>query len=184
MSFAVFHTKYDDLPYQVSTTAGAGFNTVNIIVDQDSTGVEWESSWRVAENFYINTSLGYIDVDVDDPVAVAPLTPELTFSISPEYSIPLASGASVTLRADYSYRDDMFGEPSPDPGRLTGIDSRSLVNFDFSYRSADETWLVGLYGHNITDERYEQARLNVTDYVLVILANDASEWGVRFTKEF
>ena len=184
MSVAVFYTTYKDLPYQVSTTAGAGFNTVNIIVDQDSSGIEWESSWRITDNFYLNASLGYIDVDVGDPVAVAPLTPDLTFSISPEFTIPLESGGTVVVRADYSYRDDMFGEPSSDPGRMTGIDSRDLINFDISYRSADESWLVGLYGHNITNERYEQARLNTGDYILVILANDASEFGLRFTKEF
>ena len=121
MSIAVFYTDYSDLPYQVSTTGGGGgFTTVNIIVDQTSTGIEWESTWQVLENFRLYTTLGYIDADVDDPnpAAVAPLTPELTFSISPELSLPLGEG-NLTLRADYSFRDDMFGEPSSDPGRLT-----------------------------------------------------------------
>jgi iron complex outermembrane receptor protein len=43
---------------------------------------------------------------------------------------------------------------------------------------------VSGYGKNVTDERYDNARLNVTDYVLVILSNDASEYGLRVTKEF
>jgi len=187
MSLAVFNTDYDDLPYQVSNTTAQGFNTVNLIVEQTSTGVEWESKWRAAEGFFINTSFGYIDVDVDDPnpFAVAPLTPEFTASISPEYTFPWEStGGTVTLRADYSYRDDLFGEPSSDPGRLTQIDSRGLVNFDVSYQSADETWTVGVYGRNITDERYESGRLNTGDYVIAILANDASEFGVRFKAKF
>jgi len=109
MSLAVFNTEYSDLPYQVSNTEGAGFNTVNIIVDQTSRGVEWESSWSVSDGFFLNTSLGYIDVDVDgsNPFVVAPLTPELTFSISPEYTFPVNEG-SVSIRADYSYRDEML----------------------------------------------------------------------------
>ena len=78
----------------------------------------------------------------------------------------------------------MFGEPSSDPGRLTQIDSRSIVNVDISYTSADGTWTAGLYGRNVTDERYDNARLNVTDYVLQILSNDPSEFGVRFLKSF
>ena len=184
MSLAVFSTDYDDLPYQVSTTSGAGFNTVNIIVDQTSTGVEWESSWHVGGGFFLNSTLGIIDVDVDDPVAVAPLTPELTLSISPEYSMSLGSGATLSFRADYSYRDEMFGEPSPDPGRNTKIDSRDLINIDISYRSPDESWLLAFYGRNITDERYENARLNTGDYILAILGNDASEFGFRFVKDF
>jgi iron complex outermembrane receptor protein len=43
---------------------------------------------------------------------------------------------------------------------------------------------MGLYGRNVTDERYDNARLNVTDYVLQILSNDPSEFGVRFLKSF
>ena len=185
LSIAVFNTDYTDLPYQVSTTTGAGFNTVSIVVDQTSRGVELESTWAATDNFRLHATVGYIDADVDDPNprAVAPLTPELTASISPELTVP-AGGGEVTFRADWSFRDDMFGEPSSDPARFTLIESRDLINADISYRSADSKWTVGLYGRNITDERYDNARLNTGDYVLVMLSNDASEFGLRFTKEF
>ena len=56
---------------------------------------------------------------------------------------------------------------------------RSLVNVDIAYNSADGKWTVGAYGRNVTDERYDNARLNTTDYVLQILSNDPSEFGVR-----
>ena len=184
MSVSVFFTDYSDLPYQVSTTSGAGFDTRNIIVDQESLGVEWESTLLVGDNLTLHTSLGYIDADVDDPDAVAPLTPELTASVSPEFRLPMAGGAEMTFRADYSFRDDMHGEPTADPGRFTRIDSRNLLNVDVSYRSADGDWTLGLYGRNVTDERYDNGRLNTGDYVLVMLSNDASEFGVRFLRNF
>jgi iron complex outermembrane receptor protein len=184
MSVSVFFTDYSDLPYQVSTTSGAGFDTRNIIVDQESFGVEWESTLLLGDNATLHASLGYIDADVDDPDAVAPLTPELTISVSPEYTMPMAGGAEMTFRADYSFRDDMYGEPTADPGRFTRIDSRSLLNLDVSYQSADGDWTLGLYGRNVTDERYDNARLNTGDYVLVMLSNDASEFGVRFARNF
>lgn len=189
MSAAIFMTNYSDLPYQVSTTSGGGFNTFNLIVDQTSTGFEWENTLYITDNFLFQATLGYIDVDVDpDPVSgvkpVAPLTPELTASLSPEIHFPLSAGAEIVLRADYSYRDDMYGEPSSDPGRMTKIDSRGLVNFDFAYHSADGMWTAALYGRNVTDERYDNARLNTGDYLLRILSNDASEFGVRFVKDF
>ncbi|HXV41096.1 MAG TPA: TonB-dependent receptor [Steroidobacteraceae bacterium] len=185
MSIAVFYTDYTDLPYQVSSTTGAGFSTESIIVDQTSQGIEWESAWAVTDNFRLYTTLGYIDANVkdDNPFAVAPLTPELTASISPELTVPMGNG-ELTLRADWSHRDDMFGEPSSDPGRFTQIDARDLVNFDFSYRPTDGDWSIAAYGRNVTDERYDNARLNTGDYVLIMLSNDASEFGVRFTKEF
>jgi iron complex outermembrane receptor protein len=185
ISIALFNTDYTDLPYQVSSSTGAGFNTQNIVVDQTSRGAELESTWAATDNFRLHVTVGYIDVDVDDPnpAAVAPLTPELTASLSPELTFPMGTG-EITLRADWSFRDDMFGEPSNDPARFTFIESRDLINADISYQPADGDWTVGVYGRNITDERYDNARLNTGDYVLVMLSNDASEFGVRFIKEF
>jgi iron complex outermembrane receptor protein len=184
-SIAVFYTDYKDLPYQVSTTSGGGFSTANIIVDQDSMGVELENTFQFGSNFRLHTTLGYIDVDVKGgiPFAVAPLTPELTTSISPELTVPMGSGELI-LRADYSYRDEMYGEPSSDPGRFTKIDARDLINFDFTYRPADGNWSLSAYGKNVTDERYDNGRLNTGDYVLIMMSNDASEFGMRFTKDF
>ncbi len=187
MSAAVFYTEYSDLPYQVSSTSGGGFSTVSLIVDQTSTGFEWESTAYLTDTFLFQATLGYIDVDVDQQGTtkpVAPLTPELTWTISPELHIPMASGGEVVLRADYSYRDEMWGEPSDDPGRMTQIPSRDIINFDFSYTSADESWTAGIYGRNATDERYTQALINLGDYILDILSNDASEFGLRFVKDF
>ncbi len=186
LSVAVFNTEYTDLPYQVSTTTGAGFNTVSIVVDQTSRGVELESTWVPTDNFRIHASLGYIDVEIDDPnpAVVAPLTPEVTASLSPELTFPMGANGEVSLRVDWSFRDEMFGEPSNDPGRFTFIDSRDLVNFDLSYRPNDGDWTVGAYGRNVTDERYDNARLNTGDYVLIMLSNDASEFGLRFAKNF
>ena len=184
MSVAVFYTQYTDLPYQVSTTQGAGFDTRNIIVDQDSLGFEWESSWLISDRFLLHATVGYIDVDVDDPVAVAPLTPDWTLSVSPEYTLDLNGGGEVRFRADWSFRSDMFGEPTADPGRFTKIESRDLINFNITYTPPDANWDVSVYGTNITDERYDNARLNTGDYILVILSNDASEFGLRYTQFF
>ena len=184
-SIAVFYTDYSDLPYQVSTTSGGGFSTENIIVDQTSKGIELENTFQFGSNFRVHMTLGYIDVNVkdDNPFAVAPLTPELTTSLSPELTVPMGSG-ELTLRADWSHRDGMYGEPSSDPGRFTKIDGRDLLNFDITYRPADGGGSLSAYGKNVTDERYDNARLNTGDYVLVMMSNDASELGVRFTKEF
>ncbi len=96
----------------------------------------------------------------------------------------LGNGGEVLFRADWSYRDDMYGEPTADPGRFTAIDSRTLLNFNVTYYPPDANWDVSLYGTNVTDERYDNARLNTGDYLLVILNNDASEFGVRLTSYF
>lgn len=189
MSAAVFMTDYSDLPYQVSESSSGGFSTFAVVVDQTSTGFEWESTMLFGDAFMLHATLGIIEVDVDrDPVSgaegVAPLTPELTWSLSPEYTIALANGGSVRLRADYSYRDEMWGEPTDDPARFTKIEDRSLLNANIAYISPDDSWSAAIYGRNITDERYTNAALYVDDYILRILSNDASEFGVHFTKSF
>ncbi len=186
MALALFYTDYSDLPYQVSSNAGGGFNTVNLIVDQNSTGFEWESTWAPTERFRLHAAVGYIDVDVKDPnpTLVAPLTPEWTATISPEYTLPMGNGGDLTFRLDWSYRDDMFGQPFDDPTTFTKIDSRTLINVDISYYSVDGRWAVGAYGRNVTDEKYDNARLLPNDYVLVILNNDRSEFGLRFIYNF
>jgi iron complex outermembrane receptor protein len=186
MSIAAFYTDYKDLPYQVSESIGGGFNTVNIIVDQTSKGLEWEGTWAATDRFTLYTTLGYIDADVKDPnpVVVAPLTPEITASISPQYILPMANGGELLFRMDWSYRDDMYGEPSNDPGRFTQIDSRALWNFDVTYSEPNGRWSLSAYGRNVTDEKYDNARLLPTDYVLIILNNDRSEFGLRYIYNF
>ncbi|AMJ95607.1 TonB-dependent receptor [Alteromonas stellipolaris] len=186
VSVAVFNTEFEDLPYQVSRVSEGGFDTANLVVEQTSRGIELDTTLNVG-NFSMLTSIGYMDVEVDEQDGfnpVAPLTPDLTFAIGPSYTFDLEGGDKIRARIDYSYRADMYGEPSSEPARMTEIESRELVNFDVAYTPADEAYTVALYGRNIFDERYDNARLNTGDYILQVLSNDASEFGVRFSTEF
>lgn len=186
VSVAVFNTEFKDLPYQVSKVSEGGFDTANLVVEQTSRGVELDTTLNYG-NFSMMTSVGYMDVDVEEQAGfnpVAPLTPELTLAIGPSYTFELAGGDTIRVRADYSYRAEMYGEPTAEPSRMTELDSRELVNMDIAYTPADDAYTVALYGRNIFDERYDNARLNTGDYILQILSNDASEFGVRFSTEF
>ena len=182
---AAFVTHYRDLPYQVSTTAGAGFNTVNLVVDQQTNGMEWESTFHLGDAWNVQLAVGYLDVEIDSQQGVrpvAPLTPKLTLALSPEYRRSLDDGSSLTVRLDYSWRDDMWGEPSSDVNRRTRIDSRGILNFHVGWTAADGNWEIAVYGRNAADTRYDQARINTGDYLLQILSNDASEFGITFER--
>jgi iron complex outermembrane receptor protein len=50
--------------------------------------------------------------------------------------------------------------------------------------NADGDWTVGVYGRNASDEKYANAKLLPDDYLLIILNNDRSEFGVRFMYNF
>lgn len=186
ISAAAFYTRYVDLPVQVSETTTEGFNTVNLIVDQTTTGFEWESNWLVTPAFSVHAAFGWLDVGVDRIGGVQPvaaLTPEFTMALGPELRRDLATG-TLAVRMDYSWRGDMWGEPSSDPGRHTKINGRELVNVHAAFTTANEKWQFSLYGLNIFDERYDNARLNTGDYLLRILSNDASEFGVQIETRF
>jgi iron complex outermembrane receptor protein len=98
--------------------------------------------------------------------------------------VDLDNGGELLLRGDWSYRAKMYGEPSNDPGRFTQISSRDLFNFDVTYTEPTGRWSLSLYGRNVTNEKYDNARLLPTDYVLIILNNDLSEFGVRYIYNF
>jgi iron complex outermembrane receptor protein len=187
----LFNTEYKDLTAQVSQVTNAGFSTITQNAGKArSYGLEWESRARLGYGFFFNTSVGYDDakytqvkegssLKVDDTPA---LTPKWTISAGPAYTLALTGGGSVAMRADYSYRSSMEGQPNNDP--LAKISSRYLVNFDITYTAPTGGWTLGAYGKNVTDQRYVEGKLNVGDYVLNLLSNDASEFGLRFTKTF
>ncbi|GEA03756.1 TonB-dependent receptor [Alteromonas sp. KUL17] len=191
MSISIFNTEYENLPVQFSETTESGFITRVIPTEQTSRGIEWDGTLSLGQ-FSLQGSVGFIDVDVDEVVNsdgailadVAPLTPKWTVAIAPSYEFELGDGSSIRARIDYSWRDDMYGEPLSAPERMTKLESRELVNFDIAYTPANDAYTVALYGRNIFDERYDNARLNTNDYILQILSNDASEFGVRFSTEF
>jgi iron complex outermembrane recepter protein len=187
----LFNTEYKDLTAQVSEVTNAGFSTITENAGKArSYGLEWESRARLGYGFLFNTSVGYDDakytevkagssLKVDDTPA---LTPKWTISAGPAYNLALTGGGSIAVRADYSYRSSMEGQPNNDP--LAKIPSRYLINFDITYTAPTGGWTLGAYGKNVTDQRYVEGKLNVGDYVLNLLSNDASEFGLRFTKTF
>ncbi len=183
VSAALFLTNYDNLPLSASDTSGAGFDTRNVIVGQRSVGIEWEGRVQLHPRLGIDTRIGYLDSDPEAEGVVPWLSPRWTVSVSPAWILPLPEG-ELALRADYSWRDSMFGEPAANRGPWSLLPARELLNFDFSYRPADSNWHLALYGRNVFDERYAHATLNTGDYILRILSNDASEFGLRAAVEW
>jgi iron complex outermembrane receptor protein len=68
--------------------------------------------------------------------------------------------------------------------RYTEDEKSALTNVDIAWHSPDESLTIAAYGRNVSDERYDNARLNTGDYILRILSNDPSEFGLRFVKTF
>jgi iron complex outermembrane receptor protein len=78
----------------------------------------------------------------------------------------------------------MYGQSVKSDSEL--IKARSLVGFNVMYLSYERDWQLEAYGENIFNEVYDQGRLNnlFHGFVGVVLSNDRSEFGLRFTKRF
>lgn len=191
-ALSVFFTEYDGLPLQFSQTTEDGFVTITETAQSESFGVEWENTLQFG-GFSLNTSVGWIDAEVqkvpegaaglregDDPA----LTPEWTISVSPSYEHFFDNGDSLLLRADYSFRDSMFGQSLNN--ELNQLESRELMNIRAEYTNVKHGWSIAFYGDNIWNEKYDVGRLDqpFSGFTEVILNNDRSEFGLQFTKTF
>ncbi len=190
---AAFFTQYDDLALPFSDTlAGGGFVTIVANAgESESKGIELEGVFSPTDTFNINFSIGWLDAEITkvDPgtIGVAEgdspaLTPELTYSITPQWNFLLSGGGTVRAQIDYSYRDDIFGQSINNPAEE--MDSRGILGFSADYTSSDGSWTLGVYGENVTDEVYDQGRFAQNGFVGVVLSNDRSEFGVRVSKRF
>ena len=189
---ALFHVRYDDLAVQVNELIDQGFLTLTQnAAGSRANGFELEGAWNVAADFRVEFALGYLDIEISEvdervqgiAVGDSPaLTPKHTLSVSPRKTWRLASGGEVTARLDHYRRGRMFGQPVNTS--LNRIAALAMTSASVGYASANGNWEVALYGHNLTDERYPLAKLDLDPTVLIINSNDRREYGVRFGTRF
>ncbi|MBL4595370.1 MAG: TonB-dependent receptor [Robiginitomaculum sp.] len=190
---SAFWTEYSDLALPFSDpTAGGGFVTIIENAGQSrARGIEIEGTLDIGNGFSINSSLGYLDAEITEVRAgtigigigdTPALTPNFTFSISPELVSELDSGNTIITSVNYSYRSSMFGQSINRAGEE--IAGRGLLGFNITYDNIDGNWALGIYGENVTNKIYDVGRLQQNGFVGVVASNDRSEFGVRFTKRF
>ena len=194
LATTIFRTDYTDLQLQTNRfDPNFGFLTITENAGESRTwGVEFEGKLQVNENFSVQTAVGYMDsefTEVDPAVigtvegGVPQLTPDWTFSISPEFTVPMNGGGSVAFRLNYNYRGDMYGEANNNP--LNRVESRELLDFNIRYQPGNPGWHVVIYGENVLNEVYDNASGTFGNpFSITIRSNDRSEFGVRFSRTF
>ena len=190
----VFFTDYTDLQLQFNEfSPGGGFVTITENAGEaKAVGIELETTIHLTNSFQIEASVANLDIEytsldanvVGTAVGNRPqLTPEWTVFVSPQWRVPLGSGAELSLRATYSHRSDMSGEASNNP--LSEIDARDVVGVNVRYQPADASWNLVFYGDNVFDEEYVVTSGTFGNpFSLTFLNNNRSEFGVRLTKMF
>lgn len=139
-------------------------------------GVELEIDAQVSDRFKLAASGTWLDAKYDDLRSADSLYPELgtlgpagvnvrdasgnqlirapewQFNIGGEYTVPLGKFGEGTLRASYSWQDDVYYTFFNDP--LASQDAYGLLNLSAAIETSDARWRLSAYVSNAQDEFY------------------------------
>jgi iron complex outermembrane receptor protein len=187
LNFALFSYDLENLQLARTLPAGGGGSGfVNIFENAaqvGGNGAEVEMYWQATEAFSLTAGLSWLDVEFDqydtvdnfDPCLVLAScvaavqsyagnstrnTPDFAYNLHGAYEIPMGNGASITMTADVSYKDEQFFSEVNNSVERT--DEYTLFDASLTYRSADDRWSAGIWGKNITDEFAEAGSFTVS----------------------
>lgn len=169
---AGYFMSMSDLQRELTIRSGAGgvFQAILNPADANVYGGELELSLFPAPNTVVNASFGYTDanytdvrfdlnnippIDAQDRALQLPRLANMSVNLRGVYDIFLGTAGVITLRADYSYRDNSFFTDD-NIGRLP---SGNIFNASISYVlpviETGEVWLlpkINIYGRNLLNE--------------------------------
>jgi len=137
-------------PCQITSNAG----------EAEITGLELESRYRINERNVLHFDATWLDAEYTDYQIVEgvnlkgePLnrSPKYTLNLRYEHSIPLNSGADISVNAAYRWSDKYY---ILDPNLVAQFEQPSFSKSDLwvTYNSADSDWYVQAFVKNIEDE--------------------------------
>jgi len=168
---AAFYNDYSDLQFTLSTSDAAGTQIIVVgnAAAAEVKGFEVELLAVPLDALRLNLSAGHLDAEytevdpgadiTEDDELIA--TPDWTLAMGAEYTLPLGGWGSVALRADYSYRAQVFFDAVNTAS--TAQEGYGLVNLRATFDSADDRWSVALGLTNATDEIYKVMGIGVLD---------------------
>ena len=114
-----FVMDYEDMQINAASNVVATSSTKENLGDATISGLELELFALLSENFSIGVNVGVLDDEIDslqgvlvsntvviDKNSDLPNTPDWTLSLMAKYETVLSSGAILSVRADYSVKDD------------------------------------------------------------------------------
>ena len=165
LSAAVFYYDYTD--FQVAQIIGLASATINA-GDAEVTGAELEVLSQLNDRWTLNAAVTLLDSEYGDFLNTDGLnpglgvqqlkgnrlnnSPETSINFGASYHTPLASGGSLTLRADVAYRSKIYFREFNQSEDSQG--SYTVVNLNAIWESNDGLWTGRLFAKNLTDEDY------------------------------
>lgn len=168
LNVAAFTMDYEDMQVNAASNEVATSSTKENLGDATISGLEVELKALLTDRFTLGVNLGMLDDEIDSLKGILvsntvtitkdndlPNTPDYTLSLMAQYDIPMKSGDSISLRADYVTKDDYYSRPENLPENL--IDNYKNLNLLATYRTADNRWQISGGVRNATDEFYYES---------------------------
>lgn len=188
LNAAAFRTQIEDLQaLRVEPGSLIGVPVISNTGDATIEGFEVEGEYILSENISVDFNYAYLDATYDTFVTqfgdqrgnTLPRSPEHSWGVSVNTYHNVGSG-QLLGRIGYSWRDEVFFEA--DNGELNAESGEGSIEFlDASLNYEVENWTIGVYGRNLTDERYVRSSF-VTDGSGIAAAQVWSEprtYGLR-----
>ena len=173
-SVAAYFIDYNQRQIETQVPAvGAGIvELINNVGDSKQFGVEAEVSLAVSESLSVAFSAGWIEAEWDSGTSVVvganddgspimkdiggdtpPVTPDFSWNVSADYSVPLANGMNFIASGQISHNGKYTGLRLSDPPGVSVVNpSFTLVGVQAGV--AGENWQLTLNVENLTDEDY------------------------------
>jgi iron complex outermembrane recepter protein len=196
---AVFYYDYKDL--QLTSVATDAFGALALIVinggDAQAWGVEAEIEAQPIEGLDIRGSFGYIDLEytrleasaiagagIPGLGAALPKAPELTGSLSAQYTVPVQDYGNLSIRGDWTYRSENF--PNVQNSQAIKQRAHSIVNARIAFEDPDNGWVLAVFMTNVTNVRFVESGLSaITSFGTEEgFFSRPREWGVSVKKTF
>jgi iron complex outermembrane receptor protein len=193
LNAAVFSMDYQNLQQLRLVPIGGGVTRI-LIGNAGSSrirGFEMEGRAVFDSNWSLDFSYGYLDAKFTDYVFNSTLdfsgnrmqrAPKHTLSLGVNFEAETGMGDLAT-RIGYAYRSSFFFEADNnliDPESLEG----GLGLWDASINLKNGNWTFGLWGRNLTDERYRRQVLNSTGNAQRGIWAEPRTFGARIAYDF
>jgi len=163
LAAATFLYDYENIQFPVFNDVAPEFRNA---AEAEMKGAELELVMAPTSAIRIQAGISYLDakytrLDAEDlaglltPIGIdneLPNAPEWTVNLGVRWSTDVGQFGRFTLRADYSWRDDMHKDAINTPEVRQSAHGLLFAAAEFA--SNDGRWVIAMFGDNLTDERY------------------------------
>ena len=185
-SLAVFHVDYDQrqIETQIPAAEAGIVELINNVGDSRQFGLEADVRAVVSDHLSVAVSAGWIEAEWDSGTRVVvggdatnpeykdiggdtpPVTPDFSWNLAADYSVPLANGMDFIASGQVSHNGKYTGLRLSDPAGVSVVNpSFTLVGVQVGV--ASENWELMLNVENLTDEDYYTDVQTFPDFFLL-----------------